>query len=295
MNNLSGIMHCWFAAKIEVGGENFVCLRGVNFLNEYRTQPRADEKGNRAHQSIEGPWLHVPCTSFPYDIKAPPSAQESAKTAFELAKKAWPFLKTGKIVYQDQDLTGFWGAHNQAGEIEGVTRIAIDLGTANHLPDPRMKPAEKLPWPRHPVFWVKARAITQTPDGSSIDHGVRRSPFTLSGNHRIVMENDNIPTTIPALIKNMCFQETVGPIFTNAFGSDFFTKALYVRQYGPSLLTRNSGKVCHKRSPIYGPYASSVRRISLALSKTSSLRKPWPSPCSKRSRTGRLTSKSFTT
>jgi hypothetical protein len=155
---VSGIMHCWLMAKIEVGGETFVALRGVNWRGEY--------DASRPHAPANTPWWHVPSSKFAFNPNGSvPSIEETKGKVIPIIHQEWPVLEHGTIVAVEKETTGAWGGFTQDGKPEAVTRIAFDLGVASRLPEIILRPGEKLPWPRHPVAWINADSITKLPNG----------------------------------------------------------------------------------------------------------------------------------
>ncbi|MDD3182207.1 MAG: hypothetical protein PHD48_05325 [Alphaproteobacteria bacterium] len=233
MNNkvdppLSGIMHCWLAVAAEVGGDTYICVRGVNFLNEYRSGMRSSEKGNRMHQKERPPWLHVPTVTFPYDVKdlegtVSPSAAENQVT--QKIQQQWSGLAAASLTVVDQNFTSSWGATNAAGETEAVTRLFLDFGKVVKLPTVLLSPNTRPPYPRHPVFWVKAKDIIWAgAENCGFKHGPYPSRYKLIKPYSIQMELDAKGNLEEKRVRGYLFQETVGDIFRKVRGNALFSR-----------------------------------------------------------------------
>ncbi len=226
---LSGRMHCWLAPTAEVNGETYICVRGVNFRGEYRTGPRLNEAGDRSHQVERPEWLHVPSVTFPYDVNNLDETANAIVALEQVAQKIkaeWPALAEAKMQVVGQKFTSQWGGTTQAGASEAVTRFYLDLGKLDKLPDVVMKPDERVPFPRHPVFWVKASDIAMAADESCrFQNGADASLYKLAKSHTITMETDATGTTITRPTDGNLLQETVGDIYRAVRGDSFFAKA----------------------------------------------------------------------
>jgi len=222
--NLSGIMHCWLAVTAEICGTSYVCLRGVNFLNEYRSGTRSSEKGNREHQTERPLWLHVPSVTFNYNKNNLEETTNNIVAKKEVEKKIkeiWPALTKADVKVVDQNFTSSWGATNAKGETETVTRLFLDFGKISNLPKVLLQPDIRPPYTRHPVFWVKAKDIikgqTKFPDKSHL------SIYKLMSPYKTTMELDAEGRTKKITINNLLLQETVGDIFIKERGKNFFS------------------------------------------------------------------------
>ena len=174
MTQFSGVMHCWLAAKVEVGGETYICLRGINWRGEY-------------DPSVAPRW-HVPTSKFTFDVdREPPSKDEVVKTIMPIVMQEWPALGKAELVGAVQDLSGNWGGNwvsggiTNDGKIEAVTSLAFNFGIQSELPSVVLKPTAKLPWPRQPVTWIKANDVRCYPAGKG-------SICIVHGAHRVTME-----------------------------------------------------------------------------------------------------------
>jgi hypothetical protein len=209
--SFSGRMHCWFMPVIRVHDHLHVLLRGVNWRGEY------DDNPIHFHQKF--PWWHVPSSKFAYDPEKVPSTEETLRLVMPVLREEWPAIAHGKIVAADQDREGRWGGVSLANEIETVTRIAIDLGTAATLPEVVLRPGQKLPWPRHPTVWIRADRVSELADTSEGETGVKNSPFIVGGEQRVSLETDGGLREMA--VSDLRLKQSAGVMFTNAFGPIF--------------------------------------------------------------------------
>lgn len=223
----SGVMHCWLMAKVEICGKTYVSLRGVNWQGEFDK--------SRPYMAQGAPWWHVPTCKFNYDATGKiPDALETLNTLKPILDQEWPGIAGGRIYAVDQEITGEMGKYDHNGNIEPVTRIAIDLGKQDSLPLVMLRPTETLSYPRHPVVWMDADDI-KTFDIENETHD-----YIVEGNHNVTVETKENPKQVIAT--NLRFQASVGDMFVKSFG-DIFAQCSYDKNTRPaaSLISVNPG------------------------------------------------------
>lgn len=243
----SGVMHCWLAAKAEVAGEVYVCLRGVNFDHE-RTY-------DRDHPGVEHlkPFWHVPSTKVTYAtpdqisavteprewMKLIPDTEATLTRVHQGIEVEWPALAQAQVVAADCELTGAWGGcpivNKETGErrFDAVTRVFLDFGAVDVLPTVKFKPEATLPWCRHPVEWIKARRIVDyVQKGNPVQQGNQLSSVVVDGEHAFVMERPE--GLIRAYATDIVLQQTVADIFSR--NGVRFVGSMEIPRLRPSLI-----------------------------------------------------------
>ena len=225
MLTLPNKMAVWFCVKADICGTPSILLRGVNF----RPKDPSIEK-------VNGPWLHVPSISYEFNNEKHAALDSVEHAAGSKVVLEWPGILRASLrnpnpslfaVGSDQDFTGFWSGTKGQALVMPVTRFGIDLGKLDKEPQVSYRPGAELSFARDPVFWVPVDHITQTHDCVPVDQGVRRTPYTLSGTHWVIMETNNKGGQAIATIQDMAFQETVAEGFKIFFGNDLFPTRAY--------------------------------------------------------------------
>jgi len=249
------IMHGWLLAKVEVGGETYLCLRGVNFRNEYSSTEHARARSIRWH----GPSTKLFDGSIPLNL-----SESSLSRAIERVFHEWPALSKAKLAGLDHNLadetskpTKLWGTSEEA-----ITQIAFDYGAKQKLPAVKLYPNRKLPWPRHPITWVKAKDIIEL-DAHAAKFFHMEFPYIVSGNHSFKMEiNKNAMTQI-MVASNLLLQDTVAEAFEKFFGNNIFTEGRFTN--GRFYIRKNrASRYSFKRVTGLLPQKRTLRRKRLA-------------------------------
>lgn len=203
-------MHCWLISKATLQDQDHVLLRGVNF--------DPNKTYDQHHPGVEHgvPFWHVPTVKFAYDVAEPiPSIDQTRLQVEKLIAAEWPGLQTAQIIDVDQEKTGAWGgyplnAKTGARSFDAVTRFMLDFGNVTSLPDIKLKPGQTLPFPRHPVRWMKANLFLQYKDGETMQQGNQVSSFFVAGRPKVAMETT--PGSGPIVemtAQNILFQHTL--------------------------------------------------------------------------------------
>ncbi len=200
-------------------GVSSLSLRGVNWLGEY--------DASRPHAPVGRPWWHVPTVKFSFGQgRTAPGVDETLVQVEKLIHAEWPALAAGSIVGIDQETTGHFGGFDKDGRPESVTRIAIDMGASAHLPEIKLFPERTLPWPRHPVTWVKAdnvRIIPVEQAGSNYPEILAgrdtKTSYVVSGTQSLRIEARGGPRD--TIVTDLSFQGSVAERFLRSFPTIF--------------------------------------------------------------------------